>query len=179
MTGPSDPIPLRARPRDWFFVVAFGFFALSSWLSDTVAALGISARADSPNPLARASYFYARGADPLLIANPFYLQVSCFISAFVFGAFYPVLVYAFVRGRNWIRIPAIVYVSAMTYGMVMFLAMEFLGPLPPTDLPWFFSWNLPYLLIPLALGWRMRRPEPFTPVRRPRAAPAGADTVAA
>jgi hypothetical protein len=160
-------VPLRERPGDWLFVLAFSFFALSSWFSDTVPALGIPITPDSPNALARGAWFYARDADPLLIASPFYLRVSCFISAFVFGAFYPVLVYAFVRGANWIRIPAIVYVSAMTYGMVMFLCMEFLGPLPPTNLPWFFSWNLPYLLIPLALGWRMRHARPFGGMAQP------------
>ena len=159
--GAGEGTPLRERPGDWFFVLAFGFFTLSSWLSDTVPALGIPITPDSSNPLVRGAWLYAKDADPLLIAEPFYVRVSTFISAFVFGAFYPVLVYAFVRGRNWIRIPAIVYVSAMTYGMVMFLCMEFLGPLPPTNLPWFFSWNLPYLLIPLALAWRMRNIDPF------------------
>jgi hypothetical protein len=177
MAEADSGTPLRARSGDWFFVVAFTCFALSSWLSDIVPALGIPIGPDSPNPLARANWFYARDADPLLIASPFYLQVSCFISAFVFGAFYPVLVYAFVTGANWIRVPAIVYVSAMTYGMVMFLCVEFLGPLPPTNLRWFLFWNLPYLLIPLALGWRMRHPHPFG--ARTTTAPGAARTAAA
>jgi hypothetical protein len=165
MTTSPRVLPLRERRGDWFFVLAFAFFTWSSWFSDIVPALGIPMSADSPNPLARANFFYADGADPLLIANPLYLRVSTFISAFVFGSFYPVLVYAFVTGANWIRIPAIAYVAAMTYGMVFFLSMEFLGPLPPTNLPWFFFWNLPYLLIPLALAWRMRHGQPFSPER--------------
>ena len=161
MTEPRV-LPLRARKGDWLFILAFGFFTWSSWFSDIVPALGIPMTKDSPNPLARANFFYADGADPLLLANPIYLQVSTFISAFVFGSFYPILVFAFVTGRNGIRIPAICYVAAMTYGMAFFLSMEFLGPMPPTNLPWFFFWNLPYLLVPLALGYRMRRAHPFS-----------------
>src|SRR5215470_16763451 len=105
---------LRDRPGDWFFVAAFSGFTLSSWLSDIVPALGLPITPDSPSALARATYFYAQDADPLLIANPFYLRISCFISAFVFGAFYPVLVFAFATGRNWIRVPALAYAAAMT-----------------------------------------------------------------
>jgi hypothetical protein len=155
-------LPLRERPADWFFVLAFGFAVTSSWLSDIVPALGIPIVPDSPNVLVQGVWLYAKDADPLLIANPYNLRISCAISAFVFGSFYPVLVYAFVRGRNWIRMPAIIYVAAMTYGMVNFLWMEFMGPMPPTALAWFFGWNLPYLIVPLLLGWRMRRAEPFS-----------------
>jgi hypothetical protein len=155
-------LPLRERPGDWLFVLAFSFFTWSSFFSDIVPALGIPIVPDSPNLLVRGVWYYADGADPLLIANPHYLRISTFISAFVFGPFYPVLVWAFVTGVNRIRVPAIAYVAAMTYGMVTFLHHEFAGPTPPTNQPWFFGWNLPYLLIPLALGWRMRRAEPFS-----------------
>jgi hypothetical protein len=110
-------MPLRERPGDWFFVLAFAFFTFSSFCSDVVPALGIPIVPHSSNPLVAGSWYYASDADPLLIANPHYVRISTFISAFVFGPFYPVLVYAFVTGANWIRTPAIVYVSAMTYGM--------------------------------------------------------------
>ena len=35
-------LPLSARPRDWFFVVVFAVFALTSFLVDTLPALGWS-----------------------------------------------------------------------------------------------------------------------------------------
>ena len=158
-----EPAPLRDRPADLALAAFFTFATWSSWFSDIVPALGMTIAENSPSRLGRLTYFYAKDADPLLIASPFYLRISCFISAFVFGCFYPVLVYALVTGKDWIRMPAIVYASAMTYGMVMFLCFEFFGPLPPTRLAWFAFWNLPYLVVPLLLAYRMWEPDPFRP----------------
>jgi hypothetical protein len=156
------PLPLRERPGDWLFVLAFAFFAFSSTFSDSLVARGIALAADSPSFWARANYWYAAGTDPLLLAPPTSLQVQVTVSAFVFGPFYLLLVWAFVTGRDGIRMPAIVYVAAMVYGMVVFLGTELLGPLPPTNLPKFLAFNVPYLVIPLLLAWRMRRPYPFS-----------------
>ena len=155
-------IPLRERPRDWLFVLAFGFFAFSSTFSDAVVARGVPLAPDSPSFWARANWWYANGTDPLLLHAPIGLKVQVAISAFVFGPFYLLLVYAFVAGRDWIRMPAIVYVSAMTYGMVLLFGAEFLGDLPPTNVPKFLAFNLPYLVVPLLLGYRMRGPRPFS-----------------
>jgi hypothetical protein len=163
-TAPErEAAPLRDRPADLAFAAFFAFAAWSSWFSDIVPALGMTIAENSPSRLGRLAYFYAKDADPLLIASPYYLRISCFISAFVFGSFYPVLVYGLVTGKDWIRMPAIVYASAMTYGMVMFLGFEFFGPLPPTNLGWFALWNLPYLVVPLLLAYRMWEPDPFRP----------------
>jgi len=155
-------IPLGERPRDWLFVIAFSFFAFSSAFSDAVVARGVPLAPDSPSFWARANWWYASGTDPVLLQAPIGLKVQVAISAFVFGPFYLLLVYAFVAGRDWIRMPAIVYVSAMTYGMVLLFGAEFLGDLPPTNVPKFLAFNLPYLVVPLLLGYRMRGPRPFS-----------------
>ena len=162
----EEAVPLLERPADLAFAAFFAFATWSSWFSDIVPALGMTIAENSPSRLGRLTYFYAKDADPLLIASPYYLRISCFFSAFVFGAFYPVLVYALVTGKSWIRMPAVVYASAMTYGMLMFLCFEFFGPLPPTNLTWFAFWNLPYLVVPVLLGYRMWEPDPFRPPAR-------------
>jgi hypothetical protein len=155
-------VPLRERPGDWLFVLAFSFFAFSSFFSDSLVARGIPLAPDSPSFWARASYRYAAGTDPLLLHPPISLEIQTFVSAFVFGPFYLVLVYAFATGRDWVRMPAVVYVAAMVYGMVVFLGTEFLGGMPPTNLAKFFGFNLPYLVMPLLLGIRMRGRHPFS-----------------
>jgi hypothetical protein len=155
-------MPIRARPADWFFVITFAFFAFTSCFSDAVVARGVPLTPDSPSFWARANYWYANGTDPMLIQLPIALRVQVVISALVFGPFYLLLVYAFLGGKDWIRIPALLYVSAMTYGMILLFGTEFLGGSPPTNVGKFLAFNLPYLIVPLMLGYRMRRPHPFT-----------------
>jgi hypothetical protein len=152
-------LPLRQRPGDWFFVAIFVLFASSSFLSDLVTGLGFIG---ADHWLAQANRWYAEGTDPLFLSHPYFLRIQTLISGLVFGPFYLVLVYAFVRGRDWVRIPALLYVSAMTYGMVVYFWNELAGPLPPTNLPKFWAFNLPYLVVPLLLGYRLRRPQPFS-----------------
>jgi hypothetical protein len=171
-------VSLHERRGDWLFILAFSFFAFSSFLSDAVVARGVPLAPDSPSFWARANYWYAAGTDPLLLAPPLALRIQTFLSAFVFGPFYLLLVYAFATGRDWVRMPAVAYTSAMTYGMVVFLGLEFLGDLPPTNLAKFAAFNVPYLVMPLLLGYRVRSMHPFTePVLR--GALAGARTAVA
>ena len=162
MDGNRRVLRLGERPGDWFFVVAFSFFAFSSFFSDIYCALRVHLTPDSTNFWVRASYWYAADTDPLLLALPTFLWIQTVISAFCFGPFYLVLVYALVRGCDWIRMPAVIYVSAMVYGMFIVLGVEYLGDLPPTYNFKFLAFNLPYLFIPLLLGWRMRRAQPFS-----------------
>jgi len=156
------PIPLRDRPGDWFFILAFSFFTFSSFFSDIYCALRVHLTPDSPNFWVRANFWYADGTDPLLLALPTFLWLQTFISAFVFGPFYAVLVFAVARGRDWIRMPAIIYASVMTYAMTITLGVEYLGDMPPQNDFKFLAFNLPYLIIPLILAWRMRHAHPFS-----------------
>ncbi|GAA1390537.1 EXPERA domain-containing protein [Catellatospora chokoriensis] len=92
------------------------------------------------------------------------MRIVTGLSALVYMPFYLVLVYALVRGRNWIQLPAVVYatmISTIT-GIIVF-GVEFFGePQWQTPNPVkFLSFNLPYVLLPLLLLVRMRRPEPF------------------
>jgi hypothetical protein len=79
--------------------------------------------------------------------------------------FYFFLVYALVRGRNWIQLPAVIYATmiAGVTGIIVF-GVEFFGePEFQTQNPVkFLAFNLPYVLVPLLLLIRMRKPLPFT-----------------
>ena len=75
------------------------------------------------------------------------------------------LVPALVRGWNRIQLPAVIYatmISGIT-GIVVF-GVEFFGePEFQTQNPVkFLVFNLPYVVIPLLLLIRMRKPLPFT-----------------
>jgi hypothetical protein len=110
------------------------------------------------------------------------------ISAFLFGPFYIVLVISFVKGKNWIRPFALVYVGMIVESMIVLLVVEFTGDFALFEMMGaegvksaaelagrgltpslavlrpakFLLYNLPYKLFPLLLAVRMWRPNPFS-----------------
>ena len=152
---------IRDRKLDLFFVICFSFFAFSSAFSDALHTLGML---DGEGFWADANRGYGEAAgDQLFLAAPEFLSANVGISAFVYGPFYLLLVYAFLRGANWIRIPAFVYVGALLHGITEFFYWEFVMGPSPTQPAIFFAFNGPYLIVPLLLAWRMRKPQPFGP----------------
>ena len=172
------PIPLRERPRDWFFVVMFSLFTSTSFLSDTANTVG-RPNPHSHNPMARFVYDHVAGIDPVLIANPRFVQVTVgFVSAMLFGVFYLVLIYAIVRGREWIQLPAIFYAGMIVMGTTVYLGADVLGDAPlfalacgpgsgfdykSPNVPLTLAINGLYPLVALLLVARMWRPHPFGP----------------
>ena len=157
----GDSRPLRERPGDFVFIVGFGLFAVTSFCFDRLAALDVDFHDPNAGFFATAFRSYGEAVDPLTLVNPKWLQVMSGISAFVFGPFYLVLIAAFVRGDDRIRLPAIAYVAAMVYSVVVHVTMEFVGDVPPVAVGPMLATYTPYLLLPLALAWRMRHERPF------------------
>ncbi|MGE2737178.1 EXPERA domain-containing protein [Mycolicibacterium vaccae] len=172
-------VPLRARRRDWFFIAVFTIFAATSFLMDTVNLFG---RPDSNSRWIMARYIYnnyAAGTDPMLIANPRFVQIGTgFVSALIFGLFYLVLIYAFVRGRDWIRLPSVFYAGMITANTILYLGVGLFGDAPLfnyacgqecdgfdyafANAPKVLAYNGPYIIVALLLVARMWKPKPFT-----------------
>lgn len=155
-------MPLRHRPLDAFLVLWFCAFAISSLIYEQFIVFGVDL-ATTNDIFGRSWHWYARSFDPIFLDTPLWLRIMCGIDAYVFGPFYLVLIYAFVRSRNWIRIPALLYGAAIVYSTAVYFGYEFLDPAnrAEANLWAVFTVNIPYTLIPLLLMWRMRRPEPF------------------
>jgi steroid 5-alpha reductase family enzyme len=66
--------------------------------------------------------------DPLLLARPTWYCATIWIDVLLFGPFAAIAAYAFARGRNWIRMPAIVYSAIMFTNVTIILAEELWGP---------------------------------------------------
>lgn len=158
-------LPLRRRGFDYVFIVFFCWAIVSCIISDAIPTLGIVQSADSPNILAQWNYAYASVNDPLFLNPPAWMRFVTGLSAFVYAPFYVFLVYALIRGRNWIQLPAVIYATLIVgiTGVIVF-GVEFFGePEWRTPNPLgFLAFNLPYVLIPLLLLIRMRKPLPFT-----------------
>ena len=158
-------LPLSERRIDIFFAVIFFVFAITSVISDALPTLGVSMSPNSTNALARANYWYAATTDPLFMNPPVWMRFVTGLSAFVYGPFYLILVYSLIKGKNGIQLPSVIYatmISTIT-GIIVF-GVEFFGE-PEFRTPnvlKFLAFNLPYVLLPLLLLVRMRKPLPFT-----------------
>jgi hypothetical protein len=68
-----------------------------------------------------------------------------------FGPYYALAIYAFWKGRNWIRIPSIIYGSVMITKISVLIAEALFDKVhKSTDPVAFVAAHLPYILIP---GW--------------------------
>ena len=166
MMATSRPATLRVRQRpfDLVFIVFFSWAFLTCLISDAIPTLGIPETPDSPNILARWNYAYASVNDPLFLHPPMWMRFVTGLSAFVYSIFYLFLVYALIRGRNWIQLPAVIY-STLIVGItgIIVFGVEFFGESQwrtPNPLG-FLAYNVAYVAIPLLLLIRMRKPLPF------------------
>jgi hypothetical protein len=158
-------LPLRERKIDIFFMVIFSLFIVTSCIADMVPTLGIDFSRPSSNFIVNSNYWYARDTDPLFMNPPVWMRIVTGLSSFVYMPFYIILVISLARGWNRIQLFAVIYAAmiAVITGVIVF-GVEFFGeaewrtPNPAK----FLAFNTPYVLMPLLLLVRMRKPFPFT-----------------
>jgi hypothetical protein len=155
-----ERIPLSERPRDRLFIAFFLTFACTSFFVDRLAALDVDMCGEQS--LWGSLCWYGRTIDPLFLANPQWLRVISGISAFVFGPLYLLLAWAFWRGVDSARAPALVWAISILYSLCLHLWMEFFGEYPPARpfVMMLFYW--PYVLVPIATMLRLREDRPFS-----------------
>ena len=157
----STAPPLRRRKLDALLALFFSFSVAYGFLFSLPEGLGVPVAADSPWPPLRALHDWAVQQEPAHLDPPPILIANCLLDGFVHAPFGLFLVYALVRGRRWIRIPAFVYVGSAVTNMFLYFTQTFLGPHPPLELGTYLAFNLPWLFAPIALAWRMRATDPF------------------
>ncbi len=164
-----QPIPLCRRPMDWAFLV---FFFVNLTFITYIVDLEQLVIADPaafepplwpPPPLVDLVHWWARTFDPLQWARPVWWQMTIWIDVLFFGPFYAVALYAYARGRDWIRMISVVWASVMMTNVTIILGEEFMGPHATPERFMVTLANLPWLLFPLLVLWRMWHSEhPFT-----------------
>jgi hypothetical protein len=163
-------LPLRRRPVDVLFLVVFSAFFVTCIISDSVEGLGLDQVPDSPNLLVQWNYTYSSQYDPLYLHHPLWLRFISGMSAFVYAPFYVLLVIALVKGWNWIQLPSVIYATMIiSLTAIPIFGVELLGPdtygpdgIRTPNPGMFLAYNGPYVLFPLLLLLRMRKPAPFT-----------------
>jgi hypothetical protein len=175
VAGDIVAVPLRRRPIDLlfiaFFVVNAGFITYAVDVEQLVIADPARFRYPlwPPAPVVDLVHWYGRSVDPLLLARPAFWRMTIWIDVLFFGPFYLAAIYAFVRSRAWIRVPALVWSGMMASNVLIILMEERYGVTASPHFGIVFAANLPWLLMPVAMILRMRGAEVFP--RQPAALP--------
>lgn len=168
-TLPRRPVPLGRRPWDvvfvLFFLVNLGFITYVVDLEQLVIAdpANFGYPVWPPAPLVDLVHWWGRNFDPLLLARPPFWLMTIWIDVVFFGPFYAVAIYAFLRGRDWIRLPSLFWAGMMTANVLIILMEERYGTYASPRFGIVLAANLPWLVVPAALIVRMAwRSHPFT-----------------
>ena len=161
--------PLAGRPLDRpflaFWLINFGFITYMVDLEQIVIPdpAQFSYPFWPPRFAIDAIHWWARTFDPVVWHRAPWYRATIWIDSLLFGPFYLFAMYAFVRGRSWIRLPAMVWAGMMIANVTIILFEELAGPTPTPAPAIVLGANLPWLLFPCAVIWRLRREHPFAP----------------
>ena len=173
MTAQSQArsLPLRRRPLDIVILIYLLFNLLAiTYLFDIEQIVipdtsHFSYPAWPPKAVVDLSHWWGRTFDPLLHARPPWWRATIWIDAVLFGPYYAFAIYAFIRGRNWIRIPSIIYASVMLTNVTIIMSEEIWGPHASPHLASVVGANASWVIVPALLLIRMRR-EPYPALPR-------------
>lgn len=161
-------IPLSRRPGDYAFIVFFFInLVFITYIVDAEQLIIADPNHFSypiwpPKALVDMVHWWGNTFDPAQMAREPWWRATIWIDVLAFGPFYALAIFAFVKGRNWIRVPAFVWAGLMEANVIIILFEELLGahktPRPGVVL----AANLPWLLFPLLVIARLAlRERPF------------------
>jgi hypothetical protein len=163
------PIPLSRRRLDLLFVA---FFLVNLLFITYIVDIEQIIIPDPfhfqypiwpPPPLVDMIHWWGRTYDPLLLARPPWWKATIWIDSLFFGPFYACAIYSYIKGKDWIRIPSIIWASVMMTNVIIILSEEIYGPHASPQLVMVILANLAWLVFPIAVIARMsRREHPFT-----------------
>jgi emopamil binding protein len=169
-------IPLRRRPVDIvliaFFAVNLGFITYLFDIEQLTVANPRRFRYPlwPPAPIVDLVHWWGRHNDPLLMARPAFFRMTIWIDVLLFGPFYAAAIYAFIRGREWIKPWALVWSGMMMSNVLIILLEERHGIYATPHWGTVFAANLPWLLLPVAVIARL------VPFEHPFTAPAPSES---
>jgi hypothetical protein len=162
-------LPLRRRPWDLALVV---FFVVNLFFTTYVVSLEQVVIDDiykftpplwPPEGRRELVHWWEKSFDPLLIARPAWYRATIWLDVLAFGPFYAAAIWAYVKGREWIRIPSIIWGTMLFTNVFIILGDELRG-IHATPFPAIVAGaNAPWMIVPVLVIARMwLDPHPFT-----------------
>jgi hypothetical protein len=163
-----EVIPLRERKIDW---VVLGFFFVNlTFISYQVDTEQLVIKDPEhfeypvwPLPfIVDAVHWWGRSFDPALMARPMWFKMTIWIDQIFFGPFYAFALYAFARGREWIRVPSFLWAATLMTNVTIIMGEEFWGEYATDHRAMVAFANASWFLFPALVIWRMWSEHPFT-----------------
>ena len=160
-------IPLSERRLDlgiiFFFLINIGFITYVVDVEQLVIAdpAHFTYPLWPPRPLVDMVHWWGRTFDPALMAREPWWRATIWIDVLGFGPFYAFAIFAFVKGRDWIRTPALVWSGLMSANVIIILFEELLGAHATPRPGIVVAANLPWLVFPWLVVARLHRERPF------------------
>jgi hypothetical protein len=156
-------IPLAERRYDLAFII---FFAINLGFITYIVDIEQLVIADPtrftyplwpPRPLVDMVHWWGRTFDPALMAREPWWRATIWLDVLGFGPFYAFAIYAFVKGRDFIRTPAIVWAGVMFANVTIILFEELLGAHKSPRPGVVVAANIPWLLMPWLVVARLAK----------------------
>jgi hypothetical protein len=156
-----EPIPLSERKLDWYFV---GFFILNLSFITYIVDVEQIIIADPndfeyplwpPAPFVDLIHWWGHTYDPVLLARPAWWRATIWIDSLLFGPFYAAALYAFIKGKDWIRIPCFLWAGVMFANVTIICFEEMIGAHATPERGMVLLANTAWWLTPMLLTARM------------------------
>jgi hypothetical protein len=156
-----EVLPLRRRPWD---VGLVAFFVVNLFFTTYVVSLEQVVIDDirtfvqpawPPAPLLSLVHWWERSFDPLLIARPAWYRATIWLDVLVFGPFYAVAIYAYAKGKEWIRIPSIIWGTMLFTNVFIILGDELRGIHASPSPAIVVAANAPWMIVPVLVVARL------------------------
>lgn len=141
---------------DYVLLPAFVLGIVNSVALSLPEGLGVRVAPDSPWPPLRSLHSWAVEQEPQHLVMPPALRASLLYDGFVQLTLLVVLTVALARLKPWpwLRTVALVYAVSAVTNMYFYLMQTFLGPDSPPHLATYLPINLPWLIVPILVGYR-------------------------
>mmetsp|Transcript_8873 Transcript_8873/g.24083 ORF Transcript_8873/g.24083 Transcript_8873/m.24083 type:complete len:149 (-) Transcript_8873:638-1084(-) len=106
-------------------------------------------------------HWWCEQCDPVLRINYFWFKIETAYSTFLYAPFYPLAIYGFIYGKDWVRVPILMFAWGMLATCIPISLESVYGHVPSPNPGMFMAGYGAYLVFPFMLIIRLFPENPF------------------